>query len=382
MLSLATDQIANLSPLLPFTVPALCKILAGVRAEGGRAFSDTASSDACHDVHATINGHPVHVNQGTSILEAARQLNIHVRIRAELLACYMCHHAAQVPTLCTHPRLVALGSTPPGTCRLCLVDTGGRLQPACATPLSDGVHVQTDTPAVLDNIRSVLSLLRANHPNDCMTCESNGHCEFQDLLLRYKVGDRLPKLCDYSQVGRGTLEVFYVHTRDRHGRKRCKRSMTSAMTRVPQHWSSTLTNASSVAAALQPVSRCRCVLWLREHHHDHIQEVSALGMMQRGRLRHPGWMDVPLNWTTCIECGQCAAVCPTDAIHERSQWREVMDLLESGRKTVVCQTAPAVRVTIGEEFGLAPGSITTGQLVSAQRQLGFSYVFDTVREAD
>lgn len=109
------------------------------------------------------------------------------------------------------------------------------------------------------------------------------------------------------------------------------------------------------------------------------QEVSALGMMERGRMRHPGWMDVPLNWTTCIECGQCAAVCPTDAIHERSQWREVMDLLESGRKTVVCQTAPAVRVSIGEEFGLAPGAITTGQLVSAQRQLGFKYVFDTVR---
>lgn len=125
------------------------------------------------------------------------------------------------------------------------------------------------------------------------------------------------------------------------------------------------------------------------------QEVSALGMMERGRSSHPGWMDVPLNWTTCIECGQCAAVCPTgmhvcacwlhgnthptDAIHERSQWREVLDLLESGRKTVVCQTAPAVRVTIGEEFGLPPGAITTGQLVSAQRQLGFKYVFDTVR---
>ncbi len=127
-----------------------------------------------------------------------------------------------------HPRLVALGNAPPGTCRLCLVDTGhGRLQPACATALIDGMDVQTDTDDVRSNIQSVLSLLRANHPNDCMTCESNGRCEvwkllsaagvsvvcenclitpsaqhiqFQDLLLRYKVGDKLPKLQDYSKV--------------------------------------------------------------------------------------------------------------------------------------------------------------------------------------
>ncbi len=132
------------------------------------------------------------------------------------------------------------------------------------------------------------------------------------------------------------------------------------------------------------------------------QEVSALGMVERGRMRRPGKIDdAPLAWTKCIECGQCALFCPTgnsvvinnsqlgytlqtsfctDAIHERTDWREVLDLLESGRKTVVCQTAPAVRVSIGEEFGLEPGTISTGQIVAAQRKLGFKYVFDTVRE--
>lgn len=182
---LVSAPLVNLSPLIPFTWPAFCKLLARTSAVSAHAVSPTAppSSASREQVHATINGRPVHVPEGTSILDAARKLKIHV------------------PTLCTHPRLLALGSKPPGTCRLCLVDTGGgRLQPACATPLCNGTQVQTDTPAVLDNIHSVLSLLRANHPNDCMTCESNGHCEFQDLLLRYKVGDWLPKLREYSQV--------------------------------------------------------------------------------------------------------------------------------------------------------------------------------------
>eukprot|EP01024_Parvocaulis_polyphysoides_P027104 TRINITY_DN2462_c0_g3_i2.p1 TRINITY_DN2462_c0_g3~~TRINITY_DN2462_c0_g3_i2.p1 ORF type:complete len:401 (-),score=39.57 TRINITY_DN2462_c0_g3_i2:5-1183(-) len=282
-------------------------------------------------VSVTVNGKQITVPEGTSILEACRHLKIHV------------------PTLCAHPRL----PTTPGTCRLCLVDVGGSLKPACATPVWKGLEVNTDNEKVLSNIHGVLKMLRANHPNDCMTCEANGRCEFQDLLTRYNIGDGYPKLRDFS------------HEWDQQ------------MQDDAQHWKDH--SSKAIELDLDKCLKCgRCVTAC-----NLIQNMNVLGFLNRGRERHPGVLNsADLDLTKCIECGQCTAVCPVNAIHERVEWKDVMELLESKRKVMVVQTAPAVRVSIGEELGYGPGHISTGQMVSACRELGFDYVFDTNFGAD
>lgn len=318
--------------------PSAERDLGGLRAASGVAATTKAAVEYAATypkVHANINGKQVEVPTGTSILEAARSIGVHI------------------PTLCTHPRLVAMGTKAPGTCRLCLVDVRGRLVPACATPVHEGLEVETDTQQVKGNVVGVLAMLRANHPNDCMKCESSGRCEFQDLITRYRVDGHLPKLRDFSHEWDEQLDHEFVARHD-----------------------------DSTASLLFDFDKClkcgRCVTACNA-----IQNVGVLGMVDRGRHRHPGKLsDTPLDFTKCIECGQCSSVCPTDAIHERPHWQEVLDIIESGRKTVVVQSAPAVRVAIGEEVGLAPGEVTTGQMVAAQRALGFNYVFDTNFSAD
>jgi NADH-quinone oxidoreductase subunit G len=114
-----------------------------------------------------------------------------------------------------------------------------------------------------------------------------------------------------------------------------------------------------------------------------VQSMNVLGMLFRSRHAHPGVVvEEALDFSKCIECGQCSSVCPVGAIIEHSEWRQVLDALENKTKVMVIQTAPSVRVSIGEELGLAPGSVTTGQMVAAQRALGFDYVFDTDFSAD
>eukprot|EP00884_Botryococcus_braunii_P007911 jgi/Botrbrau1/17120/Bobra.0157s0021.2 len=186
-----------------------------------------------------------------------------------------------------------------------------------------------------------------------MQCEVNGRCEFQDLITRYHIGSGLPKLRDFSHEWDDEMEQEFPHYHD--------------------------SSSHALTLDLDKCLKCgRCVTACGV-----VQNMNVLGMFNRGRHRHPGLLaDTPLDFSKCIECGQCASVCPTGAIQERSEWREVLDLLEAGRKVMVCQTAPAVRVAIGEELGLAPGAITTGQLVAAQRALGFEYVFDTNFTAD
>ncbi|EFN55045.1 hypothetical protein CHLNCDRAFT_24040 [Chlorella variabilis] len=270
-----------------------------------------------------INGHTVSVPEGTSILTAATQLGIHI------------------PTLCTHPRL----PTTPGTCRLCLVEVaGGALKPACATPVCHGLEVTTDSPQVKDSIRGVLALLKANHPADCMTCDVSGRCEFQAR----------PGFWGGAWAGQ---------------RMACPRQRP-----------------------MLPMLGCRCLKCGRcVTACGLVQEMDVLGMKGRSRERHPAVLTEAMDLSKCISCGQCAVMCPVGAITERAEWREVEDQLDAKRKAgrgagraglMVCVTAPAVRVAIGEELGLAPGTITTGQMVAAQRQLGFDYVFDVNFGAD
>ncbi len=241
----------------------------------------------------------------------------------------------QIPTLCHHPDL------PPGaSCRICLVELAGqkRLEPACAYPAGEGMVVFTNSPSVRQARRINLQLLMAQHRGDCLTCSQSGSCQLQDLAERLGVRE-LP----FSQ---------------REGD-------------LPQDTSSPSIVRDPSKCIL--CGRCRAVCK---------SGADVLAQVGRGyETKIQPQFALPLAQAGCVACGQCTLVCPTGALREREEMSEAFALLGSGLHTVV-QVAPAVRVAIGEEFGLPPGSIATGQLVAALRRIGFAQVFDTNFTAD
>jgi len=267
-----------------------------------------------------LNGKEVQVPTGSTILEACQQHNVYV------------------PTLCNHPRLPSTGG-----CRVCAIEVEGmrNLQTACTTIVSEGMVVKTKTDRVASAIQTNLSLLLARHPNTCMTCESNNRCEFQDLIYRYDVPD--------------TFADFH--------------SELSAMD-------------ESSPSLIRDLNKCilcsRCVRACSD-----IQGLNIYGIAHRGFDSLPlTAFDQPLANTNCINCGQCSAFCPTGAIIEKSAVHEVLNALEKKEKILIAQTAPSTRVAVGEEFGMDSGSVSTGKMVAALKQLGFDYVFDTDFSAD
>lgn len=224
----------------------------------------------------TINNHPIYVPEGSSILQAAMQANIFI------------------PTLCNHPRLVSLGGVIPGTCRLCLVkdENDGRLKPACATPVSDNMVINTDTAEVQHAVKGILSLLKAHHPLDCMNCDVSNSCEFKDLIKRYNVQDGIATL----------RHEFHEWDDDHHDFDESFRNASSA----------------SISIELDKCLKCgRCVTAC-----GLVQNMNVLGFVNRGNHRHPAIIAKDLEHSPCIECGQCASVCPVGAIRERSEWRQ------------------------------------------------------------
>ncbi len=271
-------------------------------------------------VTLNIDGRNVTVEKGITILQAAQKLNIHI------------------PTLCYLKDVQAIGA-----CRVCCVEVKGQrtLVASCVFPVSEGLVVQTNSPLARETRKMVVELLLSDHEMNCPTCARNLHCELQALA---------------NQLG--IRDIPY------QGAK-----------------SAAIVDESSPSLR-RDSSKCilcrRCVAVCQE-----IQKVGILFPSKRGFATTVGpAFDSPLAEVACVNCGQCAAVCPVGAIVERDDTQKVWDALADPDKFVVVQTAPAVRAAIGEEFGLEPGHAITGKMVAGLRALGFDRVFDTQFTAD
>jgi iron-only hydrogenase group A len=271
-------------------------------------------------IKATINGSEVEVNEGTTILSAARQL------------------AVNIPTLCKHPDLDHTAA-----CGICVVrnQASGRMLRACCTPIENGMDLVTHDPEIVQVRRTVLELMMSKHPNECLTCGRNQNCELQRLCAEFNIQtESLPSLVPKLPLDESTGTIV-------------------------------LDPRKCIACG-------RCVMVCQE-----TQDVWALSFADRGidtRITSAG--DVPLKDSPCVGCGQCSAHCPTGAIVEYDQTEDVWAKLQEPDTVCVVQIAPAVRVAIGEAFGYEPGTNLTGKVYAALRAMGFSYVFDTNFGAD
>jgi len=266
------------------------------------------------------NGQQIEVKKGDTILQALRRGGIHV------------------PTLCYMEGLI-----PSGTCRMCVVEVEGMngLIPSCSYPAAEGMKVRTNTPLTLKTRKQIVELLLSNHPDDCLYCARNGNCDLAHLAKEHGVRDR----------------VF------RGERKRMEKDISSP----------------SIVRDPEKCILCgKCVRTCEE-----IQSVSAIDFINRGSRSFVGTaFNDGMNVSSCINCGQCVLACPTAALTERSYVQEVLRMLADPGKTVVVQHAPAVSVSVAEEFGAKPGTDFDGQMVAALRRAGFDKVFDTSFTAD
>ena len=277
-------------------------------------------------IKITIDNKQVEVEKGTTILDAARKMGI------------------DIPTLC-HMRLDDLNiENKPGGCRICVVEVHGRrnLSPACITKCDDGAVIRTHTPRVMNARRTVMEFILSDHPKDCLICPKSGTCELQDMANRLGI----------REIPGQEIAEMSTYRKD---------------------------TSPSIIRELDKCIMCRrCEMMCND-----VQTVGAIGAFNRGFMAAVGpAFEQNLEYSPCTYCGQCVAVCPTGALTEVAHTRDVLRAIVDPAKTVVVQTAPAVRAALGEEFGMKPGTLVTGKLVSALRELGFDYVFDTDFAAD
>ena len=275
-------------------------------------------------INIIIDNKSLQVEKGQSVMKAARAAGI------------------EIPTLCYYELDGVKLENRPGGCRICVVEIEGRknLAPACATEVAEGMVIHTCSLRVVNARRTVLELILSDHPADCLICPKNGKCELQSLAQRLGVRE-IPFQGEQSTY-RKDLSPAIIRDVDKC--VMCRRCETV------------------------------CNVW---------QTVGALSAVNRGfqAVVAPAF-EQDLVKSPCTYCGQCIMACPVGALSEVDQTRQVITAISDPKKTVVVQTAPAVRVALGEEFGMEPGSIVTGQMAAALRRIGFDYIFDTDFAAD
>jgi len=274
----------------------------------------------------TIDNKIVDVASGTTVYDAAKQIGI------------------DIPRLC-YMNLEAVGfKNQPAGCRICVVEIAGRrtLAPSCVTICTEGMLVKTNSPRVLNARKTVLELILSDHPKDCLICPKSGRCELQDLSVR--------------------LGIREIHSVENAEMSTYRKDQSPSIIRDMD----------------------KCVMCRRcETACNVIQTVGALHAVNRGFMSvvAPAF-ERDLIDTPCTFCGQCVAVCPTGALTEVDQTQKVIRALVDPAKKVIVQTAPAVRAALGEEFGMEPGTLVTGKMTAALKEMGFDYVFDTDFAAD
>lgn len=271
-------------------------------------------------VNITINNRKISAYEGETIMEAARRNNINI------------------PSLCWLEGVHRVGS-----CRICVVEVEGAktLQASCIVPVQEGMVIRTNTEKVRKTRKLLYELIMSDHPKECLGCARNQNCELQ-------------KLGEMISAGEGRFEG-----------ERSKSDIDD-----------------SSPSIVRDMSKCilcrRCVTVCNE-----IQEVGVLNVQNRGFDSIVGPAEgLALNTVNCTYCGQCTTVCPVGALQEKDSTEAVWNALFDSKKRVIVQTAPAVRAALGEEFGDEPGTLVTGKMATALRELGFDDVFDTNFAAD
>ncbi len=271
-------------------------------------------------LHICLNGKEAEVQKGVSILEAAKQQGIFL------------------PTLCHHPDHKVRAN-----CRVCVVEVEGikNLVASCSTPVAEGMKITTNSSRVRETVRTILELILANHPRECLTCIRNGDCELRKLAAKFCV-------------------------RDVQGEKM---KLAASL------------DMSTPALVRNPNKCIKCGRCAEVCHG--IQEVGILYTLNRStEVCIAPEYGKKLSEVACVLCGQCALACPVGAIYEKDDTEIVWEAISNPKKHVLVQVAPSVRVSIAEEFGLPAGEISTSKLISALRMIGFDRVFDTDFSAD
>ncbi|MDP4267325.1 MAG: NADH-dependent [FeFe] hydrogenase, group A6 [Bacteroidota bacterium] len=272
-------------------------------------------------INLVIDGIKLEVEEGTTILEAAKKVNV------------------RIPTLCYHEDLHVAGN-----CRVCIVEVEGQrnLTASCAMPVSEGMNVKTNTAKVRMARKDLIALLVSEHNTQCTTCYRSTNCELQSLAAEYNIDNET-----YMSVLKPYLEID------------------------KSSWSLVKDDSKCV--------RCqRCVRTCAE-----LQHVNAINVAYKGKdMKISTYLELPMNEVVCINCGQCINRCPTAALTERRYFNDIWEAIGDPSKHVVMDTAPSVRVALGEMLGYPVGTRVTGKMVTAMKKMGADSVMDTDFAAD